>query len=111
MRALLEAGITPDLVVGSSVGALNGAFLATHPGAADTAALEEAWGALGRKEIFRFAPTAALAGFLGLRNHIVPTKRFRGVIERWLGSKRIEDCPVRFVAVATDMLSGEPVVL
>ena len=32
LRALLEAGIMPDLVLGTSVGALNGAMLAAHPG-------------------------------------------------------------------------------
>jgi NTE family protein len=32
VRALVEAGIAPDLVLGTSVGALNGALLAAHPG-------------------------------------------------------------------------------
>src|SRR5688500_18122964 len=32
LRALVEAGIEPDLVLGTSVGALNGAVLAAHPG-------------------------------------------------------------------------------
>ena len=34
LRALDEAGIRPDLVVGTSVGAINGAFVAADPGAA-----------------------------------------------------------------------------
>jgi NTE family protein len=42
LRALAEAGITPDIVVGTSVGAINGAFVAADPeGAADW--LAEAW--------------------------------------------------------------------
>ena len=32
MGALVEAGIEPDLLVGASIGALNAAFCATHPG-------------------------------------------------------------------------------
>ena len=31
LRAVTEAGIQPDLVVGTSVGAINGAFLAADP--------------------------------------------------------------------------------
>ena len=31
LGALLERGITPDLVLGTSVGALNGAFVAQEP--------------------------------------------------------------------------------
>ncbi len=42
LRALEEAGITPDLVVGTSVGAINGAFVAADPGGA-AARLGELW--------------------------------------------------------------------
>src|SRR5271170_8306360 len=36
LRALADAGITPDLVVGTSVGALNGVFVAAFPADAAT---------------------------------------------------------------------------
>lgn len=34
LRALSEAGVTPDVVVGTSVGAINGAFVAADPAGA-----------------------------------------------------------------------------
>src|SRR5690349_24565476 len=34
LRALAEAGITPDVIVGTSVGAINGAFVAADPAGA-----------------------------------------------------------------------------
>ena len=34
LRALSEAGIAPDVVVGTSVGAINGAFVAADPAGA-----------------------------------------------------------------------------
>jgi NTE family protein len=37
VRALYERGIVPDLVVGTSVGAINGAFIASHPRTVQTA--------------------------------------------------------------------------
>ena len=111
MRALLEAGIEPDLLVGSSAGALNAAFYATRPGIGGTRALEATWAGLSRRALFRFDPGVVLAGFLGLRDHLVTTKRFRDVIRQQLGIERIEDAAVPFAAVATDALSGEVVVL
>ena len=45
LRALSEAGIRPDVVVGTSVGAINGAFVAADPASAPAA---RCGGALGR---------------------------------------------------------------
>ncbi|MDA8274038.1 MAG: patatin-like phospholipase family protein [Actinomycetota bacterium] len=111
MRALLDAGVEPDLLVGSSVGALNAAFYATHPGISGARALEAAWVGLSRRAVFRFEPGVVLAGFLGLRDHLVTTRRFRHLVRRWLEIERIEEAAVPFAAVATDALSGEAVVL
>ena len=49
LRALSEAGIRPDVVVGTSVGAINGAFVAAYPDGA-AARLSQLWqgDALGR---------------------------------------------------------------
>ena len=111
MRALLEAGVEPDLLVGTSVGALNAAFCATHPGVDGARELQAVWGALSRREVFGFDVVGALAGFLGMRDHLVSTTRLRHLIRRWLPVERIEDAPVPFAAVATDALNGEAVVL
>ncbi|MDA8183246.1 MAG: patatin-like phospholipase family protein [Acidimicrobiales bacterium] len=111
IRALLEAGVEPDLLVGTSVGALNAAFCATHPGVDGARELQAAWGALSRREAFRFNVAGAFAGLLGMRDHLVSTTRLRHLIRRWLPIERIEDAPVPFAAVATDALSGEVVVL
>jgi NTE family protein len=111
MRALVERGIEPDLVVGSSVGALNAAFYATHPGLPGCVALETAWTTLRRRDVFRFEFMRILAGVLGIRDHLVATRRLRQLIRLWLGIERIEDAPVPFAAVATDALSGESVVM
>jgi len=46
----LSAGVVPDLVVGTSVGAVNGAFLAAAPTVATTLRLAELWRELSRLE-------------------------------------------------------------
>lgn len=111
MGALVEAGIEPDLLVGASIGALNAAFCATHPGRAGCTRLEAAWRDLKRRDVFRFEFSRAIVGFLGLRDHLVATKRLEQIIREWLGITRIEEAPLPFAAVATDALTGEIVVM
>jgi NTE family protein len=111
IRALVEAGIKPDLLVGASIGSLNAAFCATHPGVKGCEALEAAWGNLRRKDVFRFELSRAIVGFLGLRDHLVATRRLKRIIHEWLGIERIEDAPIGFAAVATDALTGDIVVM
>lgn len=53
----------------------------------------------------------AIAGFVGLRDHLVTTKRLEELIRLWLGIERMEEAKVPAAAVATDALSGEPVVI
>ncbi|HUE59075.1 MAG TPA: patatin-like phospholipase family protein, partial [Acidimicrobiales bacterium] len=51
-RALLEAGYVPELIVGCSVGALNGVFLASRPDLERVAELEAIWTALRSADVF-----------------------------------------------------------
>jgi NTE family protein len=111
IRALVEAGIKPDLLVGASIGSLNAAFYATHPDLEGCEALQAAWGNLQRKDVFRFELSRAIVGFLGLRDHLVATRRLKQIIQEWLGIERIEEAPIVFAAVATDALTGDIVMM
>src|SRR5437763_16903538 len=78
LRALYERGIVPDLVVGTSVGAINGAFIASRPQTAETAnELAEIWRGVRRGQGFRLRPLSGLPGFLGSRDHLVPESGLR----------------------------------
>jgi len=109
--ALMESGIQPDLFVGSSVGALNAAFLATRPGATGARALVAASSSMQRREAFRFNPVAVLAGFVGLRNYLVSDHHLRALIRRWIQVDLIERAATPLAVTATDALSGEIVLL
>ncbi len=52
LRELVAHGVQPDLVVGSSVGALNGAYFSGNPTAAGVARLEGIWRGLKRRDVF-----------------------------------------------------------
>ena len=51
-RALLEREIVPDLIVGSSVGALNGAFIAADPSTASVDRMVDLWTGLSDRGVF-----------------------------------------------------------
>jgi NTE family protein len=109
--ALLEAGITADLLVGSSVGALNAAYLSTRPGISGAQSLVDAWTNLRRPEVASFSPIDLLAGFFGIRDHLLPANRLRSLIRRWVEITLLEEAKTAVVVVATDALSGEAVLL
>ena len=109
--ALFEAGITPDLLVGTSVGAMNSAFLATHPGLDGANALRDAWGVLRRVEAIQLDPLLAFMGFFGLRDHLVSAKQLRRLLDKWIPIDRFEESTLPFGVVATDALSGGAVVV
>ena len=109
--ALIESGIVPDLLVGSSVGALNASFLASRPGADGARELVEAWGSLRRRQAVQLNPLWALAGFLGVRDHLLSSARLRRLVREWIDAERIEDLPLPLAVAATDALSGECVVV
>jgi NTE family protein len=111
VAALLETGITPDLLVGTSVGALNATFLSSRPGLAGARSLMDAWATLRRHEVASFSPIDLLAGFFGARDHLLAASRLRALIRKWVEIKALEDAKTSVVVVATDALSGEAVVL
>ncbi|MFP5254208.1 MAG: patatin-like phospholipase family protein, partial [Actinomycetes bacterium] len=56
LAALAERGVGPELIVGTSVGALNGAWIASRPGEPGALALAELWRSVCRRDIFPIRP-------------------------------------------------------
>lgn len=108
LRALLGHGITPDLVVGSSVGAINGAYLAGSPTLEGVARLEAIWRSLRRQTVFPLT-LRCLPGLLGRRNFVVDPCGLRRLLEDNLRFKQMDRAAVPFHVVATDLLSGAAV--
>jgi NTE family protein len=103
LRALLERGTVPDVVVGSSVGALNGAAIAADPSLATIERLERAWLDLEQRSIF---PDPVLLGAVKLisrRTSLHANHALRRLIERTLLVRRFEDLAVPFQCVAASI--------
>lgn len=112
LRALLEAGVVPDVIVGTSIGALNGAYLAGHPHLTELEGLAGLWRSVSRQEVFPLHVRCLVGGVMGHRDHLFETGGLRTLIRRAdLGYEKIEDAAVPFHAVATDVASGEAVIL
>jgi NTE family protein len=108
LRALYERGIRPDLIVGTSAGALNGAYIASRPQASATAdSLARIWRNLRRGQVFPVNPLTGLLGFLGARDHLVPESGLRHLIERYVEREWLEEIPVPLHVVAVDVVTGQ----
>ncbi|MFE2068914.1 patatin-like phospholipase family protein [Streptomyces sp. NPDC059467] len=102
--ALEQRGFVPDMIIGTSVGALNGAIAAAHP---DRAApwLDHVWTRLHRREVYPFSHR------LFSRASIFTDRGLRRLIARASLPTRIEQLSVPFTAVAMDLGTGDPVLL
>jgi NTE family protein len=109
LMALSDAGVRPDLVVGSSVGALNAAFFAGEPTAAGAAKLATIWRGLRRRDVFPFT-LRTLANWFGPTGALFESVRLRRLIEENLGYENLQEAGVPLHVVATS-LAGESVCL
>src|SRR6516164_8917647 len=109
LKALTRKGIVPDLLVGSSVGAINAAFFARLPTPEGLKGLERIWLGLQSTDVFPFSPLNSLLALLGKRDHLVSPARLEALIKSELQYERIEDAKIPFHVVATDVLHGTEV--
>jgi len=110
LKALGRRGITPDLIIGTSVGAVNGAWLAGHP-TDDTTELEAVWGAIRRSTVFPADPVLGFFAFAGRRAGLVSQRGLRSLVQHHLTFERIEDAPIPLHLVAVEVLTGRDVLL
>ena len=104
LRALLEAGIAPDLVLGTSVGALNGAFLAAEPTVAATIRLADLWRQLSADGgVFSGSIAQRVGTAVRSRTHLHSRAPLRQLLEDHLAVDRIEDLAVPFQCVAASV--------
>jgi NTE family protein len=112
VRALYERGITADLLVGTSVGALNAAFIATRPQTPSTAReLARAWGEIERVDAFPLSLRTIVGGLSGTRDHFVPERGLRQIVRRHIQLDDLTDAPTPLHLVAFDLTAGSETVL
>ena len=110
LQALFDAGIKPDMLIGTSVGAVNAAWVAGWPDSEGVSRLAEIWKSLRRDEVFPLGWTAA-AGLLGRSNHLISNAGLRSVLERHIPYERLEQAQVPVHVVASELRNGRASVL
>jgi NTE family protein len=99
LKALAEAGLEPDIVAGTSIGAVAGACYVTGR----LRELEEFAGALTRRRVFGFLDF----NFAG--SGLITGQRLNSRLETHLREFTIEKLERKFVAVATELGTGHEV--
>ncbi|MGA9088011.1 MAG: patatin-like phospholipase family protein [Bradyrhizobium sp.] len=110
MHALAAHGVSPDMVVGSSVGALNGAYYAGDPSLRGVLQLETIWRGLQRRDVFPVT-WRTLLGFIWRRDFLIPHAGIRQLVDDHLPYRNLEDAKLPLHIVTTDIVSGDSIVL
>jgi NTE family protein len=110
-EALLARGIVPDILIGTSVGALNAAWLAGDPTPAGATRLRGIWQSIRRTDVLPLRAGTLLGGALRLRNHVVDNDRLSRWLRRTIRFDLLEDAPVPLTVTASDLVAAQPVYL
>jgi NTE family protein len=106
LKALVAHGYEADMVVGSSVGAINAAYFAGDPSSAGVARLEAIWRGMRRAEVFPARAIGSLVGLFSQRGYMVGSQGLERLLERHLPYRRLEEAKLPCHIIATDMLEG-----
>jgi len=110
LQSLAAHGIIADMVVGSSVGALNGAFYAGDPTLGGVERLATIWRGLHRRDVFPMSWRTVLS-FLWRRDFLIPHDGIRKLIDDHIPYRNLQDAKLPVHIVTTDIISGDSVVL
>ena len=103
IKALREINIPIDYIAGTSMGAIIGGWYALE---GDIASVEEFIFTLKKEERKELAKISFRKGRARMGDDVIVS-----IINRRFGSKQFKDCKIPFVAVATDVKTGDEVVI
>ena len=100
LKALTEQGIHPDVILGTSIGAVNGALIARNPTTAGVALLERTWIDLDFADVFPGNLWSRARSALRQRTSLHGNDQLREWLESLLGEGNFDDLSVPFQCVA-----------
>jgi NTE family protein len=105
LRALLERGIVPDLVLGTSVGALNGAMVARDPSLTVIEKLTDLWKGAGSSghEVYGDSALRTVRRAVSTGTHLWSSKPLHQALVDEFGDLTFEELPVRFQVCAASI--------
>jgi len=111
LLALFEQGYRPDLIIGVSVGAINGSMLSFYPTIDGVHRVLDIWRSLDGKHLFGAGSLAwrGLTAFLLRRPAAFSNRGLRDLLVHQLPSRHFSSTSVPFLAVATNLSTGRAV--
>lgn len=108
LRALLEAGIHPGLLVGSSAGAINAVAFAQNPTESGVDELQALWQGIRRSDVFPFRPRHLLHGLTGHSGGLIAPDRLHALLTKHIAVADLADTVTPAHVVTTDAATGLP---
>ena len=110
LAELIAAGVRPDLIVGVSAGALNGAFLTYDPSSEMVEHIAGMWRNVSTREALGLS-WRSLLGVFGFRGHLADSRGLAAILRRELPYQAFDAARVPLYVVAADETTGDEVVL
>lgn len=107
LEALLGAGVVPDLVLGTSIGALNGAAVAAAPTVQGVDRLRELWADVERSGVFGGSLVDRVRHLADHRTSLHSNEPLGRLLDRAVGAVDIEALVVPFQCVAACIETAE----
>lgn len=107
LAALSDAGVVPDLVLGTSIGAINGVVVADEPGPGGVARLRSLWSRVEHTGMFGGGIVDRVRHIAATRTSLHSNEPLRRLLDEVVGDRRIEDLAVRFQCVAACIETAE----
>lgn len=111
LRALLERGIRPDVVIGTSAGALNGAAVAYAPNLTGVAQLAAVWEQLRAEHVFPGGKIQRAWQVVKRGTHLFDHTGLAALIHHSSPARSFSDLEIPLRVIAADLDTGEEVVL
>src|SRR5207237_3115532 len=111
LRALLERGILPDVVVGTSAGALTGSAVAADPTMRGLDHVASVWSALRTEHIFPGGRFGRAWSLLSGGDHLYSNAGLATLIDQMAPATKFSELLVPLRVIACDLATGEEVVL
>lgn len=111
LQAIVARVPTPDMIVGASVGAINGLHFAADPTPAGVDRLARVWCGLTSDAVFPRSVLRTLLALFGKHRSLLDPAPLRALLETRAPLRRIEDSRLSCTVIATDALSGLEVLL
>ncbi|MFC6285331.1 patatin-like phospholipase family protein [Nocardioides sp. GCM10027113] len=108
LRALRDAGVTPDLLVGGSVGAINACFVGSHPGPDGLDQLADIWLDMS-EETLCGRRRGVVLNVARRRPYLFSADRLRRLVSEWVPTYHLENLQIPVRIATTDITTGRPV--